>query len=124
MKDNINFLLVHTCDIERADVDIDTSLIRDRRIAKWDVIAANARCWFDPTSTSYIFNDQLGQQPIKTFTVYFVGDTDVREGDRLKRTVNGATVYSLVRQVQDYSDQGMHVVCQVEEKRYAMQAPS
>lgn len=123
MLDNIRFLLVHTCDVQRPDTDVNISVIRDRHVAKYDTVASAAACWFDPTSVNYVFNDQLGQVPIKSFTVYFVGGTNIREGDRLKKTVSGTTTYYLVKQVQDYSDQGMHIVTQVEEKKYAMAPP-
>lgn len=124
MFDNIRALLVDVCDIQRADVDVDATVIRDRRVAKYDDVLTSVACWFDPGSVNYVYNDQLGQVAIKSFTVYFAGQTDLREGDRLKRTVNSVVVYYLVEEVQDYTSQGMHMVARVKEKKYAMAAPS
>lgn len=118
MFDNIKPLLVDTVDIERADVDINTATIRDRRVAKYDVVAAGVATWLEPGSTNYVNNAQLGQRPTQTRTAYFVGNTNVREGDRLKDLKTGK--YWLVKDVADYSNQGMHIVCQVIEMAYAM----
>lgn len=119
MKNNWRALMVHTCDIQRAEVAVNTSTIRDRRVAKYDTVASSVPCWFEPTGTSYNYGDALGQQAIKSFSVYFNGGTNVVEGDRLKK----GSDYYLVKGVRDNSDQGFGVVCDVEKKQYAMQAP-
>jgi hypothetical protein len=116
--DNIRPYLVDSVDIERADVQINTSTIKDRRVAKYDVIASAVPTWLEPGATQYIYGDQLGQTPVRSSTAYFIGGTDVREGDRLKDLKTGK--YHLVKDVADYTNQGMHVVCQVVEKAYAM----
>jgi hypothetical protein len=118
MYDNIRAFLVDSCDIQRADVRIDATTIKDRRVAKYDTVSAGVKCWFEPGSTSYDYGDLVGQQPVESFTVYFVGKTDVRAGDRLKNLKN--LKYYIVKGIQDYSSQGMHITCQTTEMSYAM----
>lgn len=116
MKNNHRRLLIHTCDIQRADVDVNTSTIRDRRVAKYDTVKSSAPCWFEPQGTQYQFNDQLGQIVVKSFTVHFLGGENVVEGDRLKKD----STYYLVRSVDDNTAQGFHIRATVEQKNYAM----
>jgi hypothetical protein len=116
VRDAIRFLLKHICDIQRPDVQVNTSTIRDRRVAKYDDIATSVPCWFEPGGVSYNSSDQFGQVPIKNFAVHFRKGVDVKEGDRLLK----GSIYYLVQQVVDNSDQGFHVTCQVVEKKYAM----
>ena len=119
MRTNWNVLMTDTCNIERADVDIDTQTIRDRRVARYDTLSSSVKCFFEPAGVNYVFDDRLGQTPIKTFNVYFPGGVTVAEGDRLLRSGS----YYLVRSVQDYSSQGFGIVCSVELKNFAMSAP-
>jgi hypothetical protein len=108
-----------SCDIQRADVDVDISTIRDRRVAKYDTVSSSVKCFFEPGPVVYNFDNRLGQVPVKTFQVYFSGGVDVREGDRLLKS----SLYYLVKSVQDYSSQGFGIICLVDHKIYAMVAP-
>lgn len=116
MRFNWNQLMSDVCDIERPDVDIDTTTIRDRRVTEYDVVASSQRCYFEAGAVGYNYDDRLGQIAVKTFTVFFQGRVDVQEGDRLLKS----STYYLVRSVQDYSSQGFGVVCIVEKKNYPM----
>lgn len=116
MFNNHVSFLVDTCDIERADIDVDTLTIRDRRVAKWDAIATSQKCWFEPNGTSFLHDSLMGQTAVKNFTVYFLGGVSVREGDRLKK----GSVYYQVQEVQDYTSQKLHVLARVTQKNYVM----
>jgi len=115
MKWAHRFLLPQIYSVQRPDIQVNTSTTRDRRIAKYDTIASSVRCWFEQNNTSYNNSDQLGQVPVRNFTVHFLPEANVTEGDRLLKD----GVYYLVEGVIDNSKQGFHKVAQVTEKKYA-----
>lgn len=119
MRNNLRQLLIHKCDIQRPARAVSTATIRDRQVS-YTTQKSNVACWFESTGANYSFNDQLGQIAVKTYTVHFLGGEDLKEGDRLKRTVSGVEEFYLVRAVIDNSDQGFHVQALVEAKTFAM----
>ena len=115
MSQEVRSSLIHTCDIQRPDIQVDTGTTRDRRIAKYDDVSTSVPCWFEPTGTEYNFNEQLGQIAIKSFNIHFLSGQDIKAGDRLKKS----TTYYLVQDVTDNTDQEFHIVAVVVQKEYA-----
>jgi len=118
MFDNIRAMLVDTCDIQRPSVAIDKATIQDRRVPQYTTVGSSVQCWFEPSATEYKFNQQVGQVPVRRSTVYFAGQTDLKEGDRLKNLKEGT--YWLVEDVMDYTSQGFHMYAMVRLHNVAM----
>jgi hypothetical protein len=118
MLDNIRSMLVDTCDVERAQVAVDKPTIQDRRVSQYATILAGVACWFEPGTTDYQYNKQLGQFPVRRATVHFSGGLDIREGDRLKKLDDGT--FWLVTDVMDYTSQGFHLYAPVRQHNPSM----
>jgi hypothetical protein len=118
MFDNIRSLLVDSCDVQRAQVAVDKAPIQDRRVSQYNTVLSGVACWFEPGTTDYQYNKQLGQVPIRRATVHFTGGLDIREGDRLKKLDDGSIW--LISDVMDYSSQGFAMFCQVRQHNPAM----
>lgn len=116
MLDNIRALLVDVCDIQRPQVNVSAGTIQDRQVTQYNTVTAAVPCWFEVQSVSYDYNHLMGQQPTRRGSVYFVGGTGVKEGDRLAKSDG---TYWLVDGVINYSSQGMHIHCTTYQLNYS-----
>lgn len=106
---------IHQCNVERAEVDIATSTIRDVRITSYQTVAENVGCWFESLGEALIEDDRLGRVNVARFNVWMPPTTDVHAGDRLKK----GTEYFLVEEMRDYSEEGFHKVLMVRKMPFA-----
>jgi hypothetical protein len=100
-----------TADIQRPNIIIDASNIRDRRISEWGTVKSSVPCYVEPAGTDMVPNAQLGRTVVERFTVYFQGDEPVQNNDRL--LISGT--YYTVEGTQDFSDfrSGWHMYASV-----------
>lgn len=106
-----------TCSIQRPNIVIDVSNIRDRKITEWGTVKADVPCYIEPAGVDIVPDGAMGRTPVERYTVYFQGDQPVRNNDRL---LVGTTYYT-VEGVQDYSSfrTGWHVTALVRKLGYA-----
>lgn len=88
-----------TCEIQRPNIVIDASNIRDRKISQWGTVKSSVPVYLEPAGTDLIPDERLGRTVVERFTAYFMGDEPVQANDRLLV----GTTYYLVEGVQDYS---------------------
>ena len=108
-----NFL-IHKCDIQRSSIIADVSLIRDRRIERWNTLYRNVYCWFNHAGSVIDDSEQFGRTVVDRFDVYFEGKVAVFVNDRLQK----GSDYFIVESVLRHGDEGWHQVCSVRKMNY------
>jgi hypothetical protein len=105
------------CDIQRANIIVDVSNIRDRRISEWGTVKSSVPCYIEPSGADITPDGMMGRTVVERYSVYFQGDQPVRANDRLLV----GTTYYMVEGVQDFSSMrtGWHVTALVRKMNYA-----
>lgn len=107
-------------DILRPALEVDVTIIRDRILVDYVVIASNVRCYREAAGGDIVYNENFGAIALERFAFYFPKDTNVNQNDVLKFThpITGIVSYYEVRSREDFSDQGFHVRCATVQKNY------
>lgn len=99
---------LHNCDVLRASLAVDVTVVRDKKITNFVTIYTNVPCW-KQHSGSQLIESEFGRVPVDSYTFWFdSAGSGIQVNDRLKVDNDYYWVEGLIRN----EDEDFHIQIQ------------